>query len=93
MAVNWTRVASDDLNRHEAGKSGRAITQFRQTRLRILERLADLDDHPYMYPEVGEYSDPNIRELFEAPYRVIYKVIDNGVEVTGVFHHLQRLPV
>ncbi len=41
---------------------------------------------------VPEYQDPNVREVIEGPYRLIYEVTANAVHVLAVIHGSQLLP-
>ena len=41
---------------------------------------------------VPEYQDPNIREVMEGQYRVIYEVTAREIQVLPVIHGAQPLP-
>ena len=41
---------------------------------------------------VPEYQDIDIREVIEPPYRIVYRVTPNRVDVLAVFHGAQLLP-
>ena len=41
---------------------------------------------------VPEYEAPDIREVIERPYRIIYRVKAERVEVLAVVHGAQRFP-
>lgn len=42
---------------------------------------------------VPEYQDPNIREVMEGPYRVIYEVTEEEIHVVAVIHGAHLLPL
>jgi plasmid stabilization system protein ParE len=41
---------------------------------------------------VPEYQDPDIREVLEGQYRVIYEVTAKEIQVLAVIHGAQLLP-
>jgi toxin ParE1/3/4 len=41
---------------------------------------------------VPEYGDETLRELFEDPYRIVYQVLDQQIDVVAVVHAARRLP-
>ena len=41
---------------------------------------------------VPEYEQEDIRELIESPYRIIYRVGEEQVDVVSVLHSRQQLP-
>lgn len=40
-----------------------------------------------------EYGAPNIREVIERPYRIIYRVREDRIDVLAVVHGAQMLAV
>jgi toxin ParE1/3/4 len=49
-----------------------------------------------MFPQservVPEYDAPEIREVIERPYRIIYCIREEQIDVLAVVHSAQRLP-
>ncbi len=41
---------------------------------------------------VAEYAPEDIREIFEKPYRIIYRTLPDRVDVLAVIHGARRLP-
>jgi plasmid stabilization system protein ParE len=41
---------------------------------------------------VPEYDDPNTREIIEPPYRLIYRIKADQIDVLAVIHGAQRFP-
>jgi len=41
---------------------------------------------------VPEYDREDVREVIEKPYRIIYRIGEEQVDVLAVFHRAQRLP-
>jgi plasmid stabilization system protein ParE len=59
---------------------------------RVVARAEALADQPLSGAEVEEYGDPDIREVFEHPYRIIYRVAGADVQVVAVIHSSRQLP-
>jgi len=53
---------------------------------RLLARVAELREFSERDRQVPEAKDERIREVFEGPYRVIYVVQENRVDVLAVVH-------
>lgn len=86
MIVVWTETALDHLAsiRQYIGQTSRIYAE--QVVSRILDRGKQIEVFPEsgrMVPEVGR---PEIREVIEPPYRVIYRVTSQRVEVVAVVH-------
>ncbi|HED15791.1 MAG TPA: hypothetical protein ENI64_03065 [Gammaproteobacteria bacterium] len=41
---------------------------------------------------VPDYPDDDLRELLERPYRIIYRVTEQQIEILTVMHYRQLLP-
>lgn len=63
---------------------------------RVVDRLTRRSEQIARFPESGrivpEYEAPDIREVIERPYRIIYRVKAERVEVLAVVHGARRLP-
>jgi plasmid stabilization system protein ParE len=53
---------------------------------RIFDRGKQLEAFPESGREVPEVGKPEVRELIEPPYRVIYRLTGDRVEVVAVVH-------
>jgi plasmid stabilization system protein ParE len=86
VSVTWTVTAADQLQavRDYLARSSPGYAQSLAGR--IVARTEALDGQPHFGAEVPEYSDPAIREVFEHPYRVIYRVGGADVQVVAVIH-------
>ena len=58
----------------------------------ILKRGDQLAAFPNLGRVVDRYKRPGIRELLEPPYRILYRVRRETVEVVDVFHSAQLPP-
>ena len=93
MNVHWTESALDDLQAIEA-YIGRHSQQYAHALIeRIFDRSGLLASHPRLGPIVPEFDDETLRELFESPYRIIYRIVaDQQIDVVAVVHGARRLP-
>ena len=61
----------------------------------LLDRIARRLDQAREFPETGrvvpELARPEIRELIEWPYRLVYRVYPDTIEVLSVLHGRQEL--
>ena len=92
MNVFWTETARANLReikQHIAQRSPRYALRMVE---KILARGDSLSSQPQLGPMVLEYEDPSLRELFEHPYRIIYRVEDQYVAIVTVIHSARRLP-
>ena len=92
MIVFWT---------HNAKRELRAVYDYiAQNSPRYAEGMVDritrksqqLEQFPYLGSEVSEYGDVTVRELLESPYRIIYRVREDRVDVVSVVHGARQLP-
>lgn len=92
MSVVWTATAADQLQaiRDYLARSSPGYAQALAGR--IVMRAEALDGQPLSGAEVPEYGDPDIREVHEHPYRVIYRVAGADVQVVSIIHSSRRLP-
>ena len=63
---------------------------------RMVDRLTSKSKQAGSFPASGqavsEYQQPNIRELLEGPYRIIYRIDQGQVVVLAVIHGASLLP-
>ena len=64
----------------------------RRTLDRITRRSQQLGTFPKSGNIVPEYDLPEIREVLERPYRIIYRVKSDQIDVLAVVHGAQLLP-
>lgn len=65
------------------------------TQIDILKKLITRADQLENFPKSGrvvpEFNSPNIRELIEGNYRIVYKVTTNQVAILRVHHAARQL--
>jgi toxin ParE1/3/4 len=91
MNVRWTEAAVADLQalrQYIARHSARYAQSMVE---RIFARTEVLADHPRLGSVVPEYEEETLRELIEDPYRIIYRVLEQQVDVVAIIHSARRL--
>lgn len=89
MTVVWTATALGHLGALRQYISQDSPFYAERMMQRILARAPQLAAFPEsgrMVPEVGR---PEIREVIEGPYRVIYRLLSDRIEVLAVVHGRQ----
>ena len=92
MRVLWTRNALGHLTsiyEHIANDSPRYARRMVD---RITSRSSQIATFPRSGQMVPEYEDPDIREVIEGSYRVIYTLASDEIRVLAVLHGAQLLP-
>ena len=92
MTVYWTRNAKLAL-RAVHDYVARNSPRYAQGLVdRITRKTELLNQFPELGGEVPEYENESIRELVEYPYRIIYRVREDRVEILSVVHGARPLP-
>ena len=92
MNVCWTDEALrhlDNIYRHIAED---APVYARRMVDKITRRSQQIGAFPQSGRMVPEYQDIEIREVVEPPYRIVYRVTADRVDVLAVFHGARLLP-
>ena len=92
MSVAWSQGALDEFRAVLDYLARVRPTSAAGLAGRIDTRVDLLDGQPLLGAEVPEYADPLLREVYEAPYRVLYRVAGADVVVVSVVHAAQQLP-
>jgi plasmid stabilization system protein ParE len=58
---------------------------------KITRRSVQIADHPFSGRRVPEYDNEDIREIIQKPYRIIYRVQANQIDVLAIIHGAQLL--
>ena len=86
MMVHWTEVASSDLEsirRYIARDKPVASNLWID---RLIKRAHAAAESPWLGRVVPEFRLNNVREVFLRSYRIIYRVVDEGILVLSVSH-------
>lgn len=92
MRTHWTDTAAAHLSAiHEyIAKDSSVYAQ------RMIDRLTRRSEQIAAFPQSGrrvpEYDEDDIREIIESPYRIIYRITHEQIDVLAVIHCAQLLP-
>lgn len=90
--VRWTSQATEDLQSirdfigRDSPKYAALVVEKIIAAVDILERF------PLAGRKVPEHSRDDIRELVRPPYRIVYRVFDDNVDIATVFRSSQLIP-
>jgi plasmid stabilization system protein ParE len=86
MKIHWTKIAEAHLDGIYAHVSQDSKTYA----LRIVDRITKRSKQIGMFPlsgrQVPEYDVDQIREVFFGPYRIIYHIKADQIDVLAVVH-------
>jgi addiction module RelE/StbE family toxin len=91
--IRWAPQAADDLAAirdfiaRDSPQYARLVCQ------RIMAKIEQLTSFPLMGRVVPELENPAVRELIVAPYRIVYRVRADVVEVATIFHAARLFPL
>jgi plasmid stabilization system protein ParE len=92
MKVHWTRNSIKHLiNIYEFISKDSKVYAKRMVD-RITKRSEQIAFEPYSGRIVPEYQNSKIREIFEGPYRIVYIVLKQRIDVLAVIHGAQLMP-
>jgi toxin ParE1/3/4 len=92
MNVHWTEAAVADLCAIEAYISRRSPRYADAMIRRIIDRTDLLSGNPLIGSVVPEYDAHFLREVLESPYRIIYEVSPQQINVVAVIHAARKMP-
>jgi len=91
-SVVWTAEAKIRLREIQTYIGEHDPKAAQQVVRRLLEQSKTLGDLPLSGRQVPEFRQDDLRELLVRPYRLIYRVRDEQVQILTVKHYRQRLP-
>ncbi len=92
MRVHWTQNAIEHLVNIYEHIALNSPTYAKGVVDKITRRSEQIADQPLSGRKVPEYQSEDIRELIEKPYRVIYRVKADQIDVLAVIHGARLLP-
>jgi len=92
MKVYWTQNAIKHLTNIYEYIALNSPTYARRMVDRITQRSEQISTQPFSGRKVPEYETEDIRELIEKPYRIIYRLKQDQIDVLAVIHGAQLLP-
>ena len=58
----------------------------------LTKRVTQIARAEYSGRKISDYEDEHIRQLLERPYRIIYHITEERIEILSVMHYRQLLP-
>jgi toxin ParE1/3/4 len=91
-SLRWTSEALGRLEDIELYITQDNPTAARNQISKLLDRAGQLVVAPRSGRVVPDYQDADVREILEAPYRIIYYLNGDYIEILSVMHYRQLLP-
>jgi len=92
MKVVWTEEAQAHLDGIHRYIERDAPFYAKQVVDKLTRRSEQLIAHPRSGRIVPKYDNPELRELIVFPYRLVYRLKPDRIDVIAVFHGAQQLP-
>lgn len=92
MKVHWTDHALAQLESIHEHIAQDAPTYATRVVDRITRRSEQVSAFPQSGRRVPEYHADDIREVVESPYRLIYRIKEDQIDVLAVLHGAQEPP-
>lgn len=91
MKVHWTDTAEDHLDAIYAFIAKDSPEYALRMVDRLTRRSQQIADFPLSGRKVPEYEMEQIREVIEGPYRIIYHIKPDQIDVLAVIHGSQAI--
>ncbi len=92
MKVVWTDRAKARLKKIHAYIAHDSAQTADEVIVRLVRRSQQLETVMRSGRMVPEYAREDVRELLERPYRIIYTILPERIDVVSVMHYRQLLP-
>ena len=86
MKVHWTETAEGHLDAVYAYIAQDSIAYANRTIDRLTRRSQQIADFPLSGRRVPEFDLEQIREVIEGPYRIIYYIKPDQIDILAVIH-------
>lgn len=86
MKVHWTSTAQEHLDAIHAYIAQDSPEYAKRMVDRLTRRSQQIADFPLTGRRVPEYDMDQIREIIEGPYRIIYHITSDQIDVLAVVH-------
>jgi len=92
MRIHWTQNAVEHLVNIYEHIALNSPTYAKGMVDKITRRSEQIADQPLSGRKVPEYQSDDIRELIEKPYRIVYRIKADQIDVVAVIHGARLLP-
>lgn len=91
MRVVWTKAADSNLQAIYDYVAQTSADYARRTVERITARSRQIGAFPMSGRTVPEFQVGQLREVFEHPYRIIYRIRPDRIDIIAVVHMSRNL--
>lgn len=92
MKVFWTPLARQRLAEIETRIAESNPAAARRIAARLVQRTYSLKEPPLLGKRISQYGATDVRELLVRPFRVIFRVTQDRIEILTLMHYRQLLP-
>ena len=92
MRVHWTDTARDHLRAIHAYVARNSPEYALRVVDRLTRRSQQIAEFPLSGREAAEFGVPQIRQVVEGPFRIIYYIKPDQIDVLAVIHGAQQIP-
>lgn len=92
MRLHWTPEAKAQLVAIRDTIAAESPAAAKRVVVRLLERCSQLVDLPRSGRRVEDYGRDDIRQLLIRPYRVVYRIKPDQIDILTVKHYRRLLP-
>lgn len=91
MKVVWTQLAERRAIEAAQFVAADKPSAARDWYTKLVEHVASLSRFPRRGRVVPELGQPDVREIFHLPYRIIYRIGETRIEIVTVWHERRAL--
>jgi len=92
VKVHWTDTARDHLRAIHAYIAKNSPPYALRVVDRLTRRSQQIAQFPLSGREVAEFGVPQIRQIVEGSFRIIYYIKADQIDVLAVIHGAQQIP-
>ncbi len=93
MRVDIGEIAEGQLEKIRKDREAYSPASAQKLMVRFYKRLKQLGQFPLSGEQIPEPGFPQLRHIFIGPYRVLYQLHPDSVEVIGFLHSAQEWPL
>ena len=91
MKIHWTNTALNHLDAIYSYIAHDSVIYAKRMVDRLTRRSEQIADFPFAGRKVPEYEKDQIREIIEGPFRIIYYIKPEQIDILAVIHGAQDL--
>lgn len=92
MRIDWTPEALSELAAVETWIAQDSAHAAKAMVSRLIERCEQLAVAPRGAPRLPRYERDDLRMLYERPYRIVYQIHADRIEIITLWHYRQNQP-